>query len=133
MMTKIVDGEIVLMTDDEEKQTTDKWTANKTAIDEIGRVQEIKQQARKRIVNFLPGGTTDNYLEKQNYLHAQFALLQEIQLSGGQLTPEQVNSKNAIRAVFQKMDGIVKLSNSAEAGRDSVDKFLTDLNRDFPA
>lgn len=92
------------------------------------RVDAIKAEARQRIIKHIPGGTAENYLEKENLFHAEYSELQDILLEGGTLTAEQIAYKADLKARFNIMRDIIAMSNDAETNLDLIETYITALD-----
>ena len=118
----------VVLSVTEEKLFQDEWDANLITHVEDDRVAGIKAEARKRIIAQIPGGTLENYLEKENLLHAEYSELQDIVLEGGTLTVEQATYKADLKARFNVMRDIINMSDLSETNGDSIVTFQAALD-----
>lgn len=128
MLTKMVNGEEAILSPEEEAAIEAERAANAIEQAESRRVIGIKTEARSRIIKQIPGGTMDNYLEKENLFHAEYSELQDVLLEGGLLTTEQAAYKAELKAMFNVMRDIILMSNTAETNLDPVDTYIAALD-----
>lgn len=132
MLTKIVNGEEVVLSAEEEAAIAAEWNANLIATTEEIRVKNIKEEADLRIALSIPDAVppTDKmkvYEKELNYLMLN-AELDNIVINGGILDASQQAQKNEFIALKDKIKDIRAMSNLAEANGDSLVTFQTALD-----
>ena len=128
MLTKIVNGEKVTLTAEEEAAQIAEWDANKTTVTEERRLQAIKDESRSRIIAQIPGGTHHNYIEKENHMHGRHSKYLAMLQRGEVLTQAQADEMTMLESIFDVMDDIISMSNLAETNGDTVDVYITALD-----
>ena len=92
------------------------------------RIEAIKTEARQRIINQIPGGTMENYLEKENYLHGMHSKYLSRKINGETLTTTEQTHMKDLEVIYDKLDDIIKMSNEAEINGDTLETFQLALD-----
>lgn len=127
-MDRLINGERVTLTPEEETAFLAESNENELAIAENTRIKAIKAEARKRIIAQIPGGTLENYLEKENHLHGKHSKFLAMLQRGEVLTSELSAEMAGLETTFDKMDDIITMSNTAETSGDTLIVFQAALD-----
>jgi len=133
MLTKIVNGETVELSAEEEAATIAEWDANLIATTEERRVQGIKAEANRRIIALDASWTVENHEQKQrNFLMAGTSALLNIAIAFNSGVQNDVDSTIAtgiaLAEIVPKIEAIRNLSNLAEDNGDTIEQFILDLD-----
>lgn len=128
MLTRIVNGETVVLSTEEEAAFLAESDANLISSTEETRIRGIKAEAKKRIIGLLPSCDYSNYVDKELNLITRNADLDDIVLNGSVLTTEQIAEKESYRVLKTKILDIRTMSNTAEANGDSLAAFQAALD-----
>lgn len=128
MGNKLVDGELVELSAEEEQKTLAAWAENETAKQEALRIAAIKQEAQARIIAHLPGGSPDNFILKEINLMARFNELLDKKVDGV-IAPDELVEMDSLRSLWKdKIKTIRSMSDIAETNGVSVGDFIIDLD-----
>lgn len=132
MLTKIVNGEEVTLSAEEETAIRAEWAEVDATQLEIARISDIKAEADLRIASSIPGAIppSDKMKVYEKELNALMlnAELDDIVINGGVLDATQQAQKIAFIALKDKIKDVRTMSDTAEINGDSIAAFQSALD-----